>query len=137
MGFLKRLCTNFYVLALASFVSGLISVYDNVMNVVFFETLPENEQNPVASWIIEKIGVAGLVEIKALGTILAVAIMIMLAKTKYRTAIWAVLFFQALLFCYITFYTPSGILIKGDFFMPIKFFFKFCSCLDTSIGTNQ
>ena len=125
MGFLKRLCTNFYVLALASFVSGLISVYDNVMNVVFFETLPENEQNPVASWIIEKIGVAGLVEMKALGTILAVAVMIMLAETKYRTAIWAVLFFQALLFCYITFYTSSGILIKSDFFMPIKFFFKF------------
>ena len=112
-------------MAFVSFVSGLISVYDNVMNVVFFDTLPRDEQNPFASWIIEKVGVEGLVEIKALGTVLAVAIMLMLAKTKYKSAIWSVFTFQLLLFCYLTFYAETGIIVKRDFFTPIKFFFEF------------
>ena len=38
---------------LMSFAAGLISVYDNVLNVIFMETLPVDEQNPFASSIID------------------------------------------------------------------------------------
>jgi hypothetical protein len=125
MSLFKKIISNFYTLALASFVSGLISVYDNVMNVIFYEDLPRTEQNPFASWLIEQVGVHGLVEIKALGTVLAVAIMLVLAKTKYKSSIWFVLLFQFLLFCYLTFYTENGLLITEDLFVPVQFFFDF------------
>ena len=79
MSIIKSLGNKFALLAL-TFLSGLISVYDNVMNVIFYETLPVDEINPVASRIIEKYGVVGLVEIKAVGTILALMLMICLIK---------------------------------------------------------
>ena len=63
MSFLKRFLGNFYTSAFAVFLAGLISVYDNVMNVIFFESLKRDEKNPVASWIIEQKGVESLVEI--------------------------------------------------------------------------
>tara|TARA_B100000686_G_scaffold137633_2_gene144887 strand:+ start:5197 stop:5370 length:174 start_codon:yes stop_codon:yes gene_type:complete len=40
----KKLFSNFYLSALAVFLSGLISVYDNVMNVIFFKTLKMDEK---------------------------------------------------------------------------------------------
>ena len=122
---MRRLCRNFYTLAIVSFISGLISVYDNVMNVVFFEDLPRNEQNPVASLVIERMGVEGLVEIKAWGTIIAVVLMLLLTKTKYKMAIWGVFTFQFFLFCYLTFYASSGGYWEDDLFIPVKFFFDF------------
>ena len=125
MGILKRFISNFYVLATVSFLCGLISVYDNVMNVIFFESLPRDEQNPVASWIISESGVNGLIEIKSLGTVCAVAIMLVLAKTRYRLAIWGVFIFQIALFCYLTFYAPSGIFVGKDLFLPLKLFLDF------------
>lgn len=114
---------------LMSFAAGLISVYDNVMNVVFMETLPMDEQNPVASSIIDHVGVAGLVHIKAVTTILAVLIMCVLSFTKYRIVIIPVLIFQCLLFCYLTFYTPTGAGFWGSgyesIFEPLKLFWEF------------
>ena len=75
MGFIKSL-SNKFVLASLAFISGLISVYDNVMNVLFYHTLPLDERNPVASIIIEHFGVVGLVETKAYGTIIGVTVML-------------------------------------------------------------
>jgi len=114
---------------LMSFAAGLISVYDNVLNVVFMETLPMDEQNPMASIIIEHVGVAGLVHIKAVTTILAVLIMCVLSFTKYRIVIIPVFIFQCLLFCYLTFYTPTGAgfwrSVDESIFEPLKLFWEF------------
>tara|TARA_B100002019_G_C20854967_1_gene396471 strand:- start:84 stop:482 length:399 start_codon:yes stop_codon:yes gene_type:complete len=110
-----------------SFAAGLISVYDNVLNVIFMETLPADEQNPFASSIIDAVGVVGLVHIKAVTTIVAVIIMCALSFTKYRTAIIGVFILQCLLFFYLTFYTPNGNFWGNneDLALPIKLFWRF------------
>lgn len=126
MKFLRKLFSNFYLLAFSVFLSGLISVYDNVMNVIFFESLEGDEKNPFASWIIENKGVAGLVEIKSVTTVLAVAIMLRLIKTKYKIIVWPVLGFQLCLFYYLTFHTPNTEEFFGkDFGTPLRLFFEF------------
>lgn len=114
-----------------SFVSGLISVYDNILNVIFMKTLPMDEQNPMASAIIDLYGVEGLVHIKAVTTVLAVLFMCVLSFTKYRIAIIPVFIFQCLLFYYLTFYTPSGAGFWGNgyesIFRPFELFWEFYS----------
>jgi len=113
---------------LMSFAAGLISVYDNVLNVIFMETLPVDEQNPMASMIIDYVGVVGLVHIKSVTTILAVLFMCILSFTKYRIAIIPVLIFQCLLFYYLTFYTPTGNFLGNGYesiFGPLELFWRF------------
>ena len=126
MGFLSKISKSYLLLAALVFLSGMISVYDNVMNVVFYEELPQTEQNPYASWIISKAGVSGLVQVKAIGTICAVALMLWLIKTKYRLVVIPVFLFQLGLFLYLSFYTVN---IKGMFWDdwgdPIRIFFEF------------
>ena len=101
-------------------------MYDNVMNVIFFDSLPKDEKNPFASWIIESHGVEGLVQIKAVTTILAVGIMLYLIKTRYKLVAYPVLVFQLGLFYYLTCHVPvkSGYFGK-DFALPLKLFFEF------------
>ena len=126
MGFLSKICNSYLFLASLVFLSGAISAYDNVMNVVFYEQLPETEQNPYASWIISNAGVSGLVQIKAVGTILAVLLMLWLIKTKYRIVVIPVFLFQFGLFLYLTFYTPNiADMFWGDWSDPIRIFFEF------------
>ena len=126
MSFLKKFLSNFYTSACVVFLAGLISVYDNVMNVIFFESLKRDEKNPVASWIIEQNGVDGLVETKAVTTIVAVITMLFIIKTRYKFVIWPVLAFQLGLFYYLTFYTvEGGQLFSKDFGLPIRLFFEF------------
>lgn len=108
-----------------SFLSGLISVYDNVLNVVYFESLAVDEQNPVASMIIENMGVEGLVLTKAVGTVLAVSAMCVLSFTKWRIAIVPVFIFQVLLFLYLSFYTPVEMFDSRDLFKVVGQFFEF------------
>ena len=103
----QRFFSNKFTLLALTFISGLISVYDNVMNVVFYDSLPADELNPVASLIIDEFSVAGLVVAKAIGTILAVALMMTLIKTKYKYVIYPVFVFQASLFYFLTFHTGS------------------------------
>lgn len=125
MSIIKSLGNKFALLAL-TFLSGLISVYDNVMNVIFYETLPVDEINPVASRIIEKYGVVGLVEIKAVGTILALMLMICLIKTKYRLVIYPIFFVQLALFYFLTFHVNDlRNFWNGDFGLPFKMFLDF------------
>lgn len=116
-----------FLFLLMSFAAGLISVYDNVLSVVFMETLPVNEQNPMASKIIDHVGVVGLVYIKAVTTILAVLLMCVLSFTKYRVVIIPVFIFQSLLFYYLTFYTPSGSFWGeiDNFAPPLELFWRF------------
>jgi hypothetical protein len=107
------------------FISCLISVYDNVMNVVFWDTLPEIEKNPVASWIIDRGGVSALVYTKAVGTMLACLAMIRLVYTRYKFAIIPVFIFQVCLFFYVTCYAENDFTRSDDFFQPLKLFFEF------------
>jgi len=122
--FLKKLKKNNIALLFIVFLTGLISVYDTVMSVLFMSTLSQNEQNPIASWIINQIGVSGLVQVKAIGTILATAIMCKLVYTKWKTCIVPVFFFQLILFFYISFYVVSEP-FGPDIWLPIKMFFNF------------
>tara|TARA_Y100001973_G_C5166462_1_gene316476 strand:- start:744 stop:1166 length:423 start_codon:yes stop_codon:yes gene_type:complete len=126
MNFLKKLCSNFYTLAFTIFISGLISVYDNVMNVIFYDTLPIDERNPLASKIIDWYGVKGLVEIKATGTVLAVIVMLLLAKTRYKFVVYPVFLVQLWLFYYLTFHVNSMTnFLDTDFGLPIRLFLEF------------
>lgn len=125
MSFFKFI-SNKITLATVTFLSGLISAYDNVMNVVFYHTLPIDERNPVASKIIEYSGVSGLVTLKSLGTLAAVAIMLFLIKTKYKYVLYPVFFAQLLLFYYLTFYSNDYELIfDKDFWIPLEMFVEF------------
>ena len=125
MSFFKFI-SNKITLATVTFLSGLISAYDNVMNVVFYHTLPIDERNPVASKIIEYSGVSGLVMLKSLGTLAAVAIMLLLIKTKYKYVLYPVFFVQLLLFYYLTFYSNDYKLIfDKDFWVPLEMFVEF------------
>ena len=108
-----------------SFLSGLISVYDNVLNVVYFESLEVSEQNPLASMIIYFVGVEGLVTIKATTTILAVLAMCVLSFTKWKIVILPVFLFQLGLFLYLSFYAPTGMFETHDLLLPISQFFEF------------
>ena len=106
-------------------ISGLVAVYDNVLNVIFAGFLPEMEQNPVASQIIVHGGVPLFVQIKAVGTILATAVMCRLVHTRYRVSIISVFAIQLLLFSYLTFYTADGLFVTDDMLEPVKMFFEF------------
>ena len=123
---LRKILSNKYVLAATTFISGLISAYDNVMNVVFYETLPMDEVNPYASWIIDNWGVYGLVTAKTVGTVAAVILMLMLIKTKYKFVIYPVFICQAILFFYLTFHTISyNTFFQQDIGLPIEMFIEF------------
>lgn len=105
-------------------VSGLIAVYDNVLSMIFSEWLPEMEQNPVASYIIEYAGVPLLVQWKAFGTLAAVLLMFGLVKTKYRISIVLVFICQLVLFYYLTFFTHTNF-ASEDAFATIRYVIEF------------
>jgi len=113
-----------YIYLFMIFVSGLIAVYDTVLSMVFAEWLPEMEQNPVASSIIEYAGVPLLVQWKAFGTLAAVLLMCGLVYTKYRISIVPVFMFQLVLFCYLTFFTHTNF-VSEDTFVPIRYVIEF------------
>ena len=87
-----KCCTTISFLMMA-FVAGAISVYDNVLNLIFMESLPVDERNPVASYIIEHWGVGGLIHLKSITTILAVCIMCGLAFCR-KYSCWPILPYQ-------------------------------------------
>lgn len=127
MSIIKALSNKFVLLSL-SFLSGVISAYDNVLNVIFYETLPKMELNPLASMIIEAHGVDGLVTIKATGTLLAVTWMSFLVKTKYKYVVYPVTLVQTCLFYFLTFYTNDpDTFMSNDWLLPLEMFFEFYS----------
>jgi len=87
----------------------MISVYDNTLNVIYGDNLLEHEENPIAKWFIEYGGVSLLVTVKAFTTLLACFLAIRVAYSRYRIALIAVLFFQLLLFCYLSFYAEGSL----------------------------
>ena len=124
MSSVKNQPRNNWIFFLMIFLSGLVAVYDTVLTSVFAQFLPEMEQNPVASAVINYGGVTLLVQIKAAGTILAAAIMCRLVYTKYRVTILPVFIIQLLLFGYLTFYTQDS-LISDDAWRTVEKFVEF------------
>ena len=124
MSSVKKQPRNNWIFFLMIFLSGLVAVYDTVLTIVFAQFLPEMEQNPVASAVINYGGVPLLVQIKAAGTILAAAIMCRLVYTKYRVTILPVFIIQLLLFGYLTFYTQDS-LISDDAWRTVEKFVEF------------
>jgi len=113
-----------WIFFLMVFLSGLIAVYDTILTIVFAQFLPEMEQNPVASAVINYGGVPLLVQIKAVGTMVASVFMCALVYTRYRISIIPVFIIQLLLFGYLTFYTEDG-LMSSDAWRTIEMFVEF------------
>ena len=129
MAIVKECCKSISFLFI-SLVIGAISAYDNTLNLIFMKTLPHDEQNPFASWIIQNHGVEGLIYLKAATTGIASLIMVALSFIKrYRLALIPVLFFQLALFYYLTFYTPHGAGIfgndSGNLTTPFSYYWDF------------
>ena len=124
MSSIKNQPRNNWIFFLMIFLSGGVAVYDTVLTIVFAQFLPEMEQNPVASAVINYGGVPLLVQIKAAGTILAAIFMCRLVYTKYRVTILPVFIIQLLLFGYLTFYTQDS-LISDDAWRTVEKFVEF------------
>lgn len=83
---------------------GAISAYDCMVSVVTYDTITADECNPIASLIISTWGVEGFILAKAMGTLLSVALMLGLSRTRYGLAtILPVFAMQLLLAAYLTF----------------------------------
>lgn len=129
MSAIKDYCKSITFLFIALII-GAISAYDNTLNFIFMNTLPYDEQNPFASWVIKNYGVEGLIYLKATTTGVASLGMIVLSFIKrYRIALIPVLFFQLGLFYYLTFYTPDGAGIfgndSGNITTPFSYYWDF------------
>jgi hypothetical protein len=120
----KKHKQNTTALLFIVFLTCLIAVYDTVMSFLFMSTLEQDEQNPAASWIINQIGVSGLVQLKSIGTILAAAVMCKLVYTKWRICIVPVFFCQLVLFFYISFYVANEF-FGPDMWRTIQMFINF------------
>ena len=90
------------------FITGLICVYDNVLNICFAKTLASDEMNPICRFIIESYGVREFIIIKSFATIVGVLALITLIYTKFRIAVVIMFFLSLVLFFYLTFYDHGG-----------------------------
>jgi len=82
---------------------GAVCAFDNTLNVITARTLVDMEENSVALMVIDRAGVVGLVELKAIGALLAVAVSLTVIQTKYRIAVHAVATVQLALLLYLCF----------------------------------
>lgn len=87
---------------------GLISVYDNTLTLLYGDQIHETERNPVGNWLLGIGDVPLFILTKSVLTICAIFICILVARTKYRVALFGVLFFQVCLFWWLTFSGEGG-----------------------------
>tara|TARA_R110000824_G_scaffold62141_1_gene164758 strand:+ start:5872 stop:6309 length:438 start_codon:yes stop_codon:yes gene_type:complete len=96
----------FYLLLV--FITGLVCVYDTVLSICFASSLPYEELNPLCNIIIKNGGVAQLIIIKSIGTMVGISILIRLVYTRFRVCVVIMFFLGLFLFFYLTFYSPDG-----------------------------
>ena len=98
---LKRLCYLGMI-----FVSGLISVYDNVLSIVYW---PIVEENPMGICLIDRGGLWLLVVVKSITTLIAIgmSVIVVYKCSKFRITIFVVFVLQLILFMYLNFYTEG------------------------------
>ena len=90
------------------FIIGAVGAFDNALNVITAQTLASLEENAAASRIIDSVGVVGLVELKAVGALLAVSLCLVVVRTKYWSAVAVTAAVQMALLCYLCFYIETG-----------------------------
>jgi hypothetical protein len=109
-----------------SFLIGLISVYDTALIVIYGDEIYSSETNPVGNWLMGVGGIPLFTLTKAVLTICAVSLCMLVARTKYRVAILVVLSFQLLLFWWLTFSTVAG--GGSDYPNPLTDVVRFYTC---------
>ncbi len=82
---------------------GFVCAMDNVISYLTSNTLPDMEQNPVAMSIIEHGGVVHLIELKAIGAVLAVVLSLVVIRTKFAVSVHVVAALQVVLLSYLLF----------------------------------
>lgn len=87
----------------AIFFIGVVCCYDNMLSVIYRDSLVEMEENPLGSWLIEY-GVDFFILVKAIATVLAVMFLYALSFTKWKRLILAAAVGQAYLLWYLNFY---------------------------------
>ncbi len=87
---------------------GSISAFDCMVSVITFDTLPEDEANPVASLLIASSGVEGMITYKATGTLVAALLMLGLSYTRYWFTIVPVFLAQCYLLIWLNFAQADG-----------------------------
>ena len=114
------------------FIIGAVGAFDNALNVITAQTLASLEENAAASRIIDSVGVVGLVEMKAVGTLLAVAMCLVVVRTKYWAAVAVTAAVQIVLLCYLCFHPgtrrgpcPGLLNVFGDPMLVPRIVFEF------------
>jgi hypothetical protein len=97
------------------FLIGLISAYDSWLTHVYSKSIIAAERNPLSKFVMEKTSVDTFICIKMFGTLFVCSVLFCLVKTKFRSVVTGVLFFQLWLFYYLSFHTGDGYDIFGSF----------------------
>lgn len=84
---------------------GVISAYDNWLTHIYSKSIIADERNPLSKFVMEKTGVDTFICIKMFGTLFVCSVLFYLIKTKFRSVVTGVLFFQLWLFYYLNFHT--------------------------------
>lgn len=104
----------------AIFFSGFVCCYDNMLSVIYHESLEALESNPLGSYLIEVGGVSWFVVVKAVTTVLAVMLLYGISFTKWRMLVFVAAFCQAYLFYYLNYYDPDGVSNRSPVNPPVK-----------------
>jgi hypothetical protein len=97
------------------FLIGLISAYDSWLTHVYSKSIIAAERNPLSKFVMEKTSVDTFICIKMFGTLFVCSVLFCLVKTKFRSVVTGVLFFQLWLFYYLSFHTGDVYDIFGSF----------------------
>jgi hypothetical protein len=97
------------------FLIGLISAYDSWLTHIYSKSIIAAERNLLSKFVMEKTSVDTFICIKMFGTLFVCSVLFCLVKTKFRSVVTGVLFFQLWLFYYLSFHTGDGYDIFGSF----------------------
>ena len=86
---------------------GLVSVYDIYLTIIFSDYIESMERNLIGKYIIKQYGVYAFVLTKSITTLIVCLFCFLLKKTRYKIAVYGVLFFQIALFLFLTFFTDA------------------------------
>ena len=84
---------------------GFVSAYDIYVSVALSEILPDNEENPIGRWLIEKDGgkIALFMGLKVAGTITALCILVLLYRFRENWA-WLAIFTLSIIQLFVLWY---------------------------------
>ena len=95
---------------------GAISAYDSWLTHIYSKSIIAAERNPLSKFVMEKTSVDTFICIKMFGTLFVCSVLFCLVKTKFKSVVTGVLFFQLWLFYYLNFHTGK----YKDIFDPLS-----------------